>query len=139
MAREFETTEESLKQLCADVLHSFPESEADLYVTQQGGDMLSRHGSTAEMMDILRNYCGQFPKGLLRYQPDHAYGMVIMLWCHCTLKTGCVIKCPSDGARPRAFLVISDTTAGNKKDPTSQAEISALAQQAMMLQNPEAD
>lgn len=133
MTREFPITEESLGRLCAYVFGRYPESAAELYLVQRGGEMRSKYGSSAQMLDQLRDYCSQFPQGLLRLQTDHPYGMVIMLWCHCTAETGCEIKCACDAARPKAVFVISLPTVGNKLSPHTQAPISAQAQQEMTL------
>ncbi len=138
MAGEFSTSEESLRQLSAFVLNSFPQSQAELYLVQVGGNVLSKRGSTAKMLDLLRNYCAQFPRSLLRLRADHPYGIVVMLWCHCTLETGCEIKCACDADRPRAVLVISVPAVGNKLSPHCQAAISTQARLEMTLARVEA-
>lgn len=133
MAGEFSTSEKSLTQLSAFVLNCFPQSQAELYLVQLGGNVLSEHGSTAKMLDLLRKYCAQFPSSLLRLRADHPYGIVIMLWCHCTPKTGCANKCTCDADRPRAVLVISVPALGNKLSPHYQAAISTQARLEMTL------
>ena len=101
--------------------------------------MLSRHGDISEMLDILRTYCTQFPRGLLRLEADHPYGAIITLWCHCTMSTGCEVKCASDADRPKAVLVLSESELGNKSGPHLQAELSAHARQEMTLSPPAQD
>ena len=132
MAKEFPTTKKSLAQLCAHVLDRFPESQAELYLTQRDTTVLSKYGSVAKMLHHLQENCIQFPCGLLRVQTDHPYGIVIMLWCHCTLEIFRA-NCTCDTVRPNALLRISEPAVGNKRSPHSQAEISAQAQEAMAL------
>lgn len=132
MAQEFPTTKKSLTQLCAYVLDRFPESQTELYLTQRDKNVLSEHGSTATMLDRLQENCIQFPSGLLRVQTDHPYGIVIMLWCHCTLENFRA-NCECESVRPNALLRISELAVGNKHSPHRQAEISTQAREAMAL------
>ena len=132
MAGEFSTSEKSLTQLSAFVLNCFPGSQAELYLVQLGGNVLSEHGSTAKMLDLLRKYCAQFPSSLLRLRADHPYGIVIMLWCHCTLENFRA-NCECESVRPNALLRISELAVGNKHSPHRQAEISTQAREAMAL------
>jgi len=131
MPVEFATNEDSLAQLRAYVLGRFKQTEAELFLTQRGGQMLSDRGDIALMLDRLSDYCGQFPLGLLRLRMDHPYGMVVMLWCHCTPESGCEIKCPDVADRPRAVLTTSGALIGDGQTSGSQAAISAVAEREM--------
>lgn len=136
MAREVITTEKSLSKLCIHVLDCFPESQSELYLAERGGKMQSEHGRTEEMLDCFREYCTQFPCGLLRLRTDHPYGIIIMLWCHCTPETVCEKRCARDADRPKAVLCISVPEIGNRLGPHSQAAISTQALQEMTLLPP---
>lgn len=133
MTTEFQTTPESLANLRDTVLTRYPDSQATLYLSQRGGKVVTSHGIVSEMLDQLVDYTIQFPRGLLRQKLDQPYGVIIMLWCHCTLDTGCEIKCSCDADRPRAVLVIMVDKLGNKLTPHRQREISAQALQDMKL------
>jgi len=139
MPTEFETSQESFEELRNLLLAKFPESTAELYLFRLGGKAASRAGKVSEMLDVLCQYCVQFPKALLRLNTDHPYGVAVTLWCHCTIGTGCETKCLHEQHRPKAMLAISVPVVGNKLGPVLQARVSALAAKEMKLPEPTED
>lgn len=112
MSEVLKTTPETLDRLVEQICSSFPEAHGTLFLNHKGGKVNSLRGLLIELMPVMKSYCLQFPLGVLRFEPEHQYGMVCTLWCHCTANTGCEEKCRSDAERPRAMIVIERTNSG---------------------------
>ena len=126
---EFANTKETLQKISTDLLARNEHVTAELFLQGKGpstgeGRPREYKGPLVQMLALLEKYCVQFPRGIVRYEPDHPYGLVMTIICHChdVDHGACATKCPNFDERPRALLTLrhigtEDVLIGEKEIP----------------------
>lgn len=91
-----------------EVARVYPLGEFELHLHSRGGGAgQCQKGGAVGMLAKLNEFCTQFPGALVRYTPNHPYGIISDIVCDCDgIQTTCPTKCRGMADRPRAFLLL---------------------------------
>lgn len=108
MFKKFDNVLEVTEKLSGDLLERFPGATVELFLhTQDGEHPECVRGGLSLALSRLSDFCRAFPRVLVRYQPEHPYGMISTIMCDCvTPPEACPHRCQSGRERPWALLTL---------------------------------
>lgn len=117
MATAFPATLESLERLHADIHALFNGKDAEIFLTQYGGHVVSRTGSVEEMVMPFIDYCRSLPSATIKWNPGHEYGMIARARCDCAPEIECPLSCRIESDHPKAMFIIKHRSVGHREAP----------------------
>lgn len=95
-------------QIASDLLSRFSDAQAELFLKLCDSEKVQQFNAPLkDVLPIFEYFCGCYSGALVRYEPDHPYGIVSTVWCQCKPSEEAEKNDRTLDQRCRAMLVLT--------------------------------
>ena len=104
--KEYLYGKEIVGRIADDLRRRYSDAEYELFLYSRTNPRPESHRGTLDLLlPLFIDFCSEFRRVLVVYEPDHRYGMVCMTVCHCHgAQEMCDTPCTNFDERPHTIL-----------------------------------